>query len=98
MDPKALDDLSRRLVDAMPSGFRQVQEDLQKTFTAVLQSALSRMNLVTREEFDVQAGVLAKTRAKLKALEEQVTELEVRVLPTDKTAASKGGAGRKQPE
>ena len=92
MDPKALDDLSRRLVEAMPPGFRQVQEDMQKTFSAVLQSALSRMNLVTREEFDVQAGVLARTREKLGELERQVSELEGKVAPAKRKPRTKANS------
>jgi len=95
MDPKALDDLSRRLVDSMPPGLKQVQEDLHKTFSSVLQSALLRMNLVTREEFDVQAGVLARTRSKLKDLEKQVSDLEGRIRPEGKPARTRKKTGGK---
>ena len=92
MDPKVLDDLSRRLVDAVPPGFRQVQEDLQSTFTSILRTTLFRMNLITREEFDVQAGVLARTRSKLEALEAQVTALEEKLGRAPKTVANSHGA------
>ncbi len=85
MDPKALDDLSRRLADALPPGIRRVQEDMEKTFSAVLQSAFARMKLVTREEFDVQSGVLARTRAKLEQLEKRVADLEQRLEPPPDT-------------
>ena len=76
MDPKILDDLSRRLVDAIPAGIKDLQHDLGKNFRAVLQSTFAKMDLVTREEFDIQAAVLGRSRAKLEALEKRVAELE----------------------
>jgi ubiquinone biosynthesis accessory factor UbiK len=80
LNPKTLDDLARRLADAMPSGVKELQADVEKNMRAQLQSGLSRLDLVTREEFDVQAKVLARTRAKLETLERQVAELEARLL------------------
>jgi BMFP domain-containing protein YqiC len=79
LDPKQLDDLAKRLADSMPSGLRQLQADLEKNFRSALQSAFSRMDLVTREEFDVQQAVLARTRARLEALEREVAALERRL-------------------
>ncbi len=75
-DPKILDDLSRRLAEAVPDGLRHVQSDLEQNFRGILQGALSRMDLVTREEFDVQAALLARTREKLEFLIEQVEQME----------------------
>lgn len=80
IDPKILDDLAKRLSQAVPSGIRELQEDLEKNFRATLNSTFSKLNLVTREEFDVQTAVLARTRAKVDALEKQVAELERRIL------------------
>ena len=80
-DPKALDDLARKLADSVPGSLKQFQGDLEKNFHAVLQTALDKMNLVTREEFEVQTGVLARTRAKLEALEERLAELESNPAP-----------------
>lgn len=77
-DPKALDDIASRLANAVPPGLNNLKEDMEKNFRAVLQSALGKLDLVTREEFEVQKGVLAKTRAKLEALELQVAEIEKR--------------------
>lgn len=82
-DPKALDDIASRLANAVPPGLNNLKEDMEKNFRAVLQSALGKLDLVTREEFEVQKGVLAKTRAKLEALELQVAEIEKRF--ADKT-------------
>lgn len=75
-DPRQLDDLAKRLASVLPEGLKQVREDLEKNFRAVLQSAFSQMNLVSREEFEVQAALLKRTREKLEALENQVQELE----------------------
>lgn len=88
-DPKALDDLARKLAESVPGPLKQVQSDLEKNFHAVLQTALDKMNLVTREEFDVQAGVLARTRAKLEALEARFADLEG--APPEKGAAKTEG-------
>lgn len=76
IDPKILDDLSKRFAETIPSGIRQMQSDIEKNAHVVLQAAFAKMDLVTREEFDVQQGVLARTRAKLEVLEKQVAELE----------------------
>ncbi|PLY13042.1 MAG: hypothetical protein C0631_15280 [Sedimenticola sp.] len=76
IDPKLLDDLAKRMAGNVPSGLQLIQEDLQKNFRSVLESGLSHLNLVTREEFDVQSAVLARTREKLDALEKQLADLE----------------------
>ena len=76
IDPKIIDDLSKRFMEAVPPGIRQLQTEMEKNFHAVLQTAFARMDLVTREEFDVQQGVLARTRTKLEQLEKQVAALE----------------------
>lgn len=75
-DPKALDEIASRLANAVPPGLNNLKEDLEKNFHAILQGALGKLDLVTREEFEVQKAVLAKTRAKLEDLESRVTALE----------------------
>ena len=75
-DPKSIDDIANRLANAVPSGLSNIKEDMEKNFHAILQSALSKLDLVTREEFEVQKAVLAKTRSKLEALEKRVEEIE----------------------
>ena len=75
-DPKAIDDIASRLANAVPPGLSNLKDDMEKNFRAILQSALGKLDLVTREEFEVQKGVLAKTRAKLETLEQQVAEIE----------------------
>ncbi|WP_462323059.1 ubiquinone biosynthesis accessory factor UbiK [Halochromatium sp.] len=76
LDPKQIDDLARRLADHAPKGLQVLQEDLNRSFRATLEAGLARLDLVTREEFDVQAAVLARSRAKLAALEKRVAALE----------------------
>lgn len=76
LDPKLFDDLARRLSAALPSGASDLQQDVEKNLRTVLQASLSRLDLVTREEFDVQARVLARTREKLDNLEKTITALE----------------------
>ena len=70
------DDLSKRLSAAVPSGLAAMGADLDKTFHAILQGAFEKMNLVSREEFEAQKAVLARTREKLEKLEARVAELE----------------------
>lgn len=76
IDPKSLDTLVARVAEGLPAGFGQVHEDLRNNLHAALSAALARMDLVSREEFDVQSAVLARTREKLTALEAKVAELE----------------------
>ncbi len=76
IDPKMLDDLAKRLADALPSGIRDLQRDVEKNFRAALQAGFSKLDLVTREEFEVQAAVLNRTRTKVDALEKQVADME----------------------
>ncbi|GAB6197609.1 ubiquinone biosynthesis accessory factor UbiK [Lysobacter xanthus] len=81
IDLDQLDDLARRLSALVPPGLRgesahDLRAELQQNFRAVLQTGLSRLDLVTREEFDVQRAVLLRTREKLEQLERTVAGLE----------------------
>jgi BMFP domain-containing protein YqiC len=76
IDPKKLDELTDRLVGVLPKGVVDMQKDVEKNIRAMLQSTFAKMDLVTREEFDVQSAVLARTREKLDQLEKQIKELE----------------------
>lgn len=75
-DPKSLDELARKISESLPAGLTDVRDDIEKTARLGLQQMLSRMDLVTREEFEVQKAVLDRTRARLEALEHRVAELE----------------------
>jgi len=75
IDLAQLDELARRLSSLVPPGLREGREELQQNFKTVLQAGLSRLDLVTREEFEVQRAVLARTREKLEALEAALAQL-----------------------
>ena len=86
IDLNHIDDLARRLSQLVPPGLRDSQEELQQTFKSALQAGLAKLDLVTREEFDVQQAVLLRTREKLEALERTVATLEAQL--ADKPAHS----------
>lgn len=69
IDPKILEDFANKLEQMVPSGLSDLKSELGQNGKALLQSTLARMDLVTREEFDAQKAVLARTRAKLDELE-----------------------------
>jgi BMFP domain-containing protein YqiC len=79
IDLNHLDDLARRLSAMVPPGLREGREELQQNFKSVLQSGLGKLDLVTREEFEVQRAVLLRTREKLEELQRTVAELEARL-------------------
>jgi len=76
IDPKTLDDFTKRLADIVPQSARDLHQDIEKNLRAVITSTFSKLNLVTREELDIQQGVLQRTRSKVEKLEQQVAELE----------------------
>jgi hypothetical protein len=79
IDLNHLDDLARRLSALVPPGLREGRDELQQNFKAVLQTGLARLDLVTREEFDVQRAVLLRTREKLEELQRTVAGLEAQL-------------------
>ena len=72
----AIDELARRLAELVPPGAREAHDELRANFRDALRAGLRRLDLVTREEFDVQRGVLLRTREKVEALEARVAELD----------------------
>jgi len=76
LDLRLIDDLSRKLQEALPPGFSRLKDETEEQFRLVLTRAFERMNLVTREEFDAQSAVLARTREKLENLQQQIEDLE----------------------
>lgn len=84
MDTNLINDLAKRLSGSIPEGLAGLRADLEENFRAVLQSGLAKLDLVTRRDFDVQAGVLKRTREKLEALETRLAELEATITPPDK--------------
>jgi len=76
MSDNSIEELARKLAEAVPEGLRSVGKELEESFRSVLQNGLGKLDLVTREEFEVQEAVLARTREKLEALEKRLEEYE----------------------
>ncbi len=88
IDPKKIEQLARQVHEAMPKGIREFGDDVEKKIRQVLQAQLTRMDLVNREEFDVQTQVLLRTREKLAVLEQRLAALESQSGNTASTTAS----------
>jgi hypothetical protein len=71
-----LDELARQLADAVPKNLRALGEDLERNFKTLLKSGLERMDLVTREEFDLQTTLLERAREKLEKIDARLADLE----------------------
>jgi BMFP domain-containing protein YqiC len=76
MDSFRIDEIARRLLERVPPALRSMQQDLDSNFRAVLREQLSKLDLVSRDEFDAQTRVLERTRARLEALEARLATLE----------------------
>jgi BMFP domain-containing protein YqiC len=76
MSNESIENIARKLAEAVPEGLKSVREDLEGNFRSVLKASLTKLDLVTRDEFEVQEAVLAKTRSKLEALEARLKEIE----------------------
>lgn len=85
IDPKKIEQIARQVHESMPKGLRDLGEDVEKKIRQVLQSQLTRLDLVSREEFDVQTQVLLRTREKLALLEQRLNDLESRSLSASAT-------------
>jgi BMFP domain-containing protein YqiC len=81
INSSGLDDLARRLADSVPESVRAFGRDLEGNFKAVLQAQLSKLDLVSRQEFDVQAALLQRTLASLAAMEARLKEIEAKFAP-----------------
>ena len=78
LDPKKIDDVMASISGVLPSGFGAIQEDVEKNIRSVMSATFAKLDLVTREEFDIQTQVLHSTREKLEALAQRVAELEAK--------------------
>ncbi|NCT56295.1 MAG: accessory factor UbiK family protein [Legionella sp.] len=73
-NPGQLDDIATKLYAAMPTGLQTLEADVQATFKSILQTGFAQLDVVTREEFDAQVKVLARTREKVETLQKQLDE------------------------
>ena len=69
MKKNEIEDLARKLIESIPDGLNSIREDLEKNFREILFSNINKLDLVTREEFEIQKEVLKRTREKLEQLE-----------------------------
>jgi hypothetical protein len=79
LNQEKVDELLREFSKLLPADFRAYKQDLEKNLKAALNATFARMNLVTREEFDVQTALLSRTRELLEDLERKVVELEAKL-------------------
>jgi hypothetical protein len=84
IDPNLLNELARKISNLLPADVATLKQDLEKNIRALLQSTFQKLDLVTREEFDVQTAVLARTREKLEALEKRLQNWEKTTKPPSK--------------
>ena len=82
IDPKKIEQIARQVHESMPKGLREFGDDVEKKIRQILQAQFNRMDLVNREEFDVQTQVLLRTREKLALLEQRLNDLENRPATT----------------
>lgn len=75
-EPSKVEEIAARLAQALPPGLKTLRAELEDNFRAILRANLERFDLVSRERFEVQAELLARTQAKLEALEQRLAELE----------------------
>ncbi len=76
LNPQKLDEFAKRLGDLLPESASQMQSEIEKNMKAGLQGVVQKMDLVTREEYEVQREILTRTREKLDKLEQRLAELE----------------------
>jgi BMFP domain-containing protein YqiC len=76
MDIQTIEQLASKLAGSLPEGFTVIKKDIENNFKAVLQSALTRMDLVSRQEFDVQVALLNRVKAQLSMLEQRLAAME----------------------
>lgn len=76
MDIQKIDELASKLAASLPEGLTAFKKDIEQNFKAVLQSALTRMDLVSRQEFDVQVGLLNRVKTQISMLEQRLAEME----------------------
>ncbi len=79
IDLKTIDDLAKRLSDLVPPGIKEARSEIEDNMKIALQAGLAKLDLVTREEFDVQRLVLLRTREKLDAMERAITIIEAKL-------------------
>jgi BMFP domain-containing protein YqiC len=97
MEQNRIEDLARRLLESIPPSLRAAQKDLEANFRSALRTGLSRLDLVTRDEFDAQSRVLERSRELVEALEKRVTQLEAAQVGAGQAGTGQAAAGAAPP-
>lgn len=84
LNAASIDELAKKLFSILPTGVQSLEKEIQQQFGEILKAGFTRLNLITREEFDVQVKVLARTREKLEQLQDQVDKLLAEQTPAKK--------------
>lgn len=78
-DPKKLEQIAKQIHDSMPQPVKDLGSDVEQKVRQVIQGQLNKLDVVSREEFDVQTQVLLRTRQKLNEMEQKISELETKL-------------------
>ena len=78
-NPQKLEQIAKQISDAMPVGVKNFGEEADRKIKHILQTQLGKLDMVSREEFDVQTHVLLRTREKLAEMEARFTDLETKI-------------------
>lgn len=88
-NPQKLEEIAKQVSDAMPEGVKNLGNEVDRKIKQVLQAQLGKLDMVSREEFDVQTHVLLRTREKLNSMEEKFAELEKKLNANDQSQQEK---------
>lgn len=83
IDAKKIEQLANQVADALPAGVKNLADNVEDKVKTIIQNKLSQLDVVSREEFDVQTQVLARTRAKLEDLESQLAEIKSQITKSE---------------
>jgi BMFP domain-containing protein YqiC len=91
LDPQKIEEVAARLASVLPPGLSGLRRELEENFRAVLRANLERLDLVSRERFDIQAQLLQRTQQRLLLLEQRLAQLEAEPVHLQKTAQAGEG-------
>lgn len=80
IDAQAVDDIVRKISAAIPDDLKAAKQSIEKNIRVTAEGVFQRLDLVTREEFDVQAKMLSESQQRVKKLEQRIQELEQAIL------------------
>lgn len=92
INAKKIEEIAKQVTEAIPPGLKTIANDLEDKTKTVLQRKLSELDVVTREEFDVQTQVLIKTRQKAVALEAKLDEMEAKFVELERLLNAQNNA------